>query len=90
MNFDDITKRLSSKQKQSLRNAKTQEELNELIPPEKVMLTDEEISSVTGGQGSACFRRLETTGNVCATCGMPLNPNESVCSYCGNPAPVIK
>ena len=50
MKFSDITKRLSEKQKQRLRQTKTKEDLN-MENTEKVKkLNEEELESVSGGR----------------------------------------
>ena len=47
MKFGDITKRLSGKQQ--LKEAKTNEELDRLSTPDKLLLTDDQLGSVAGG-----------------------------------------
>ena len=47
MKFGDITKRLSGKQ--PLKEAKTNEELDRLSTPDKLLLTDDQLGSVAGG-----------------------------------------
>ena len=61
MNFNDLTNRLSEKQKQRLVEAKTQEDLDELFTPSKLLLTDDQLGKVAGGTCSSyggCFRAL--------------------------------
>ena len=45
--FADITKRLNGKQ--PLKEAKTNEELDRLSTPDKLLLTDDQLGSVAGG-----------------------------------------
>jgi hypothetical protein len=52
MKFDDITNRLSEKQKQRLREAKTNEDLDSMFTAGKLELTDDQLGSVAGG---TCF-----------------------------------
>lgn len=47
MKFGDITKRLNGKQ--PLKEAKTNEDLDRLSTPDKVLLTDDQLGSVAGG-----------------------------------------
>ena len=47
MKFGDITKRLNGKQ--PLKEAKTNEELDRLSTPDKLLLTDDQLGSVAGG-----------------------------------------
>ena len=47
MKFGDITKRLS--EKQQLKEAKTNEDLDRLSTPDKLLLTDDQLGSVAGG-----------------------------------------
>ena len=47
MKFGDITKRLNGKQ--PLKEAKTNEELDRLSTPDKLLLTDDQLGWVAGG-----------------------------------------
>ena len=60
MKFDDITNRLSEKQKQRLREAKTNEDLDSMFTAGKLELTDDQPGSVAGGSG--CFPPTEWDG----------------------------
>ena len=51
MKFGDITKHLSGKQQ--LKETKTNEELDRLSTPDKLLLTDDQLGSVAGGAGAA-------------------------------------
>ena len=52
MKFGDITKRLSEKQKASLREAKSNEAPGGLSASDKLELTDDQLGSVAGGAGA--------------------------------------
>ena len=54
MKFGDITKRLNGKQ--PLKEAKTNEDLDRLSTPDKLLLTDDQLGSVAGG---AAFKHVE-------------------------------
>ena len=64
MNFNDLTTRLSEKQKEQLKNAKTQEDLNELFTSDKILLTEDQLGEAAGG---TCYR------TYCPTCGSKLD-----------------
>ena len=53
MKFGDITKRLSEKQKASLREAKSNEAPGGLSASDKLELTDDQLGSIAGGAGAA-------------------------------------
>ena len=52
MKVSDITNRLSEEQKQHLREAKTNEDLDNLLTSDKRLLTEDQLGSVAGG---TCF-----------------------------------
>lgn len=64
MKFGDITNRLSGKQR--LREAKLNEDLDNLVTLDKQLLTDDQLGSVAGGN----FFRPER----CRECGGVLDP----------------
>ena len=50
MKVSDITNRLSEEQKQHLREAKTNEDLDNLLTSDKRLLTEDQLGSVAGGE----------------------------------------
>ena len=99
MNFNDLTNRLSEKQKEQLINAKTQEDLDELFTPDKLLLTEDQLGKVAGG---SCFRPscpvcgseyIEGTQDCpnhcvvvrCPRCGKYLSAEYDSCPYCPSP-----
>ncbi|MBR4655866.1 MAG: hypothetical protein IKO68_04655 [Oscillospiraceae bacterium] len=67
MKFGDITKRLSGKQ--SLKEAKTNEDLDRPRTSDKALLTEDQLGSVAGGGGPLAFRPER-----CPRCGGVLDP----------------
>ena len=81
MKFSDLTNRLSEKQRERLRNAKAQEDLDELFTPDKLLLTEDQLSNVAGGN-SQCWRTIsgeeESDGSItCPNCGYSAAPGET-------------
>ena len=60
MKYDDLVNRLSEKQKQRLKEAKTQEDLDSMFTAEKLELTEDQLGSVAGGSG--CFLPTDWDG----------------------------
>ena len=60
MNRNDLKNRLSEKQKERLRNANSQEDLDRLFTPNKMLLTEDQLGMVAGG---SCYLP------ECAICG---------------------
>ena len=58
MKFADITKRLNGKQQ--LKEAKTNEELDRLSTPDKLLLTDDQLGSVAGGAAGKAEKASHT------------------------------
>ena len=58
MKFGDITKRLNGKQ--PLKEAKTNEELDRLSTPDKLLLTDDQLGSVAGGAAGKAEKASHT------------------------------
>ena len=73
MKFSDLSNRLSEKQKERLRNAKSQEELDQLFTPEKMLLTEDQLGEVAGG---TCFKP-----GYCLNCGNYMM--STICRNCG-------
>ena len=92
MNYNDITNRLSEKQKQRLVEAKTQEDLDELFTPDKMSLSDDQLGAVAGGIWG-CYHPSAIEGEEndyerweCPTCGQTGTPG-TMCGDCGNYIP---
>ena len=82
MNFNDLTNRLSEKQKEQLINAKTQEDLDELFTPDKLLLTEDQLGKVAGG---SCFRPS------CPVCGSEYIEHPGLPkSLCRSPMPQVR
>ena len=73
MKFGDITNRLSGKQR--LREAKLNEDLDNLVTLDKQLLTDDQLGSVAGGGGNCYWPKL------CPDCGKSLKFGK--CAWCG-------
>ena len=58
MKYGDITKHLSGKQQ--LKEAKTNEELDRLSTPDKLLLTDDQLGSVAGGAAGKAEKASHT------------------------------
>ena len=58
MKFGDITKHLSGKRQ--LKEAKTNEELDRLSTPDKLLLTDDQLGSVAGGAAGKAEKASHT------------------------------
>ena len=58
MKFGDITKHLSGKQKH--KEAKTNEELDRLSTPDKLLLTDDQLGWVAGGAAGKAEKASHT------------------------------
>ncbi len=58
MKFGDIKNRLSGKQQ--LKEAKTNEELDRLSTPDKLLLTDDQLGSVAGGAAGKAEKASHT------------------------------
>ena len=81
MNFNDLASRLSEKQRLRLMQAKTQEELDQLFTPDKLLLTEDQLSNIAGGN-SQCWRTIsgeeESDGSItCPNCGYSAAPGET-------------
>ena len=74
MEFSDLTNRLSEKQKEQLRNAKSKEDLDQLFTPDKMLLTEDQLDAVAGGGG--CYKP-----GYCPFCGSYCNT--PFCLNCG-------
>ena len=89
MKFGDIANRLSEKQKQRLREAKTNEDLDSLFTAEKLELTEDQLDSVAGGScflGDRCHICWEDmvfcTCPKCPICGESVKPGLKYCTAC--------
>ena len=72
MKFGDITNRLSEKQKQRLKEVKTNEVPDNLFPSGKQLLTDDQLGSIAGGNFLGPERFFEP--ERCRECGGVLDP----------------
>ena len=81
MKYGDLINHLSEKQRERLRNAKSQEDLDALFTPDKTQLTEDQLDAVAGGN-SQCWRTLstdeESDGSInCPNCGYSAAPGET-------------
>ena len=81
MKFDAITNRLSEKQKQRLREAKSNEDRGGLFTPDKLKLTDDQFDKVAGGGAEG------KTGNGGTLKKRECDPNAGLAGCSATPRP---
>ena len=85
MNYNDITNRLSEKQKQRLVAAKTQEDMDRLFTPDKLLLTEDQLGAVAGGcmRPSGIYNENQVEYAECPGCSNMV-PANTYCPLCPN------
>ena len=78
MKLEKLTKGLTDRQKNRLKEAKSLEELSEMLSESGKTLTNDELGEVAGG----CFRPLYPDIR-CPNCGCGLETWVEICPACG-------
>lgn len=82
MKLEELTKGLTDRQKNRLKEAKSLEELSEMLSESGKTLTKDELGDVAGG----CFRPVyNQTTNQCPHCGAPVENGLDICPACEEP-----
>ena len=85
MNFNDLKNRLSEKQRERLRNAKSQEDLDQIFSPYKMLLTEDQLDAVAGGclRPSGIYNEDQIEYAECPGCSN-IVPANTYCPLCPN------